>query len=186
MSSLPCVKYTIAKEFDPWIRELPLERLRADLTNKIGTGKVGRGRDIDLTVGLIGWVNNLPGCDASAYLFELLGDGRIMELSHQLQRIPSVGEKISSFILRDFVLGLEFAGRPRYQFRSVEEYLCAFPVDAHVDKAALELGLGPASKEVLADAVVRLCRRHESSPLLVDQAMFGLNYLKLPLGSVLD
>ncbi len=152
-----------------WLNDLEEDRLRSELVKRIGKGKIGKGDDIKLCVALLIWVRKLPEMNFTAYFMDAVTSGRIADLYWELRSIHGIGPKISAFIMRDFLLGLELSSELKDP--TVYQYLC--PVDIHVEHTAAAIGIPINSHASVVYGILDLCTQHGRDPLLVNQGMFA-------------
>ena len=142
------------------------EEVRASLGEKIGKGKVGRRRDIEMTIETLKFISRLPGRNIVRYSMAEIEAGRLGEHWFELQGIKSVGEKTSSLYLRDLVVIMRLEGEISEED---EEYLQ--PLDTWVMRVCEELGLIEKKPETRKDRtelrrrIVETCREIDVSPI---------------------
>lgn len=149
-----------------------LGEVRRDLEQKIGKGKVGKGRDVDMVISSLRYISRLPDPNIVAHSVQRIKAGEISRHSDELQKskneagIIQVGPKIASFYLRDVVSLFELEDRVSSEFQFTLQ-----PIDVWVRRVAFDTGIvsrGADDRQV-AQAVVDLCREEDCSPLQFNQ-----------------
>ncbi|MCK4436110.1 DUF4268 domain-containing protein, partial [Candidatus Bathyarchaeota archaeon] len=153
-----------------WLGIISDEKLRQVLTLKIGPGKIGRGSDVILTVGLLSWLRQIPDYDFKAFLLDAANASQFKDVYWNLREIPYVGPKIASFVLRDLILGLRLSQHITDPI--IYEYLC--PVDVHVRRTADSIGINDPDDSSIISGIVTQSLDSGCDPLLVDQGMFAV------------
>jgi hypothetical protein len=153
--------------------EPDLKELRKLLGQKIGKGKVGKARDVEMVLDAFRFVSSLPSQNVVAYSIERIEAGatygHFVELQKSLNPsggIVSVGPKVASFYLRDVVSLFDLEARiPE------EQQACLQPVDGWVRKVAARAGLveAGAADDDVRHAIAVACRSRGYSPLLLNQ-----------------
>jgi hypothetical protein len=151
--------------------------LRDELQRRIGRGKVGKARDIEMTISALEYVGRLPQINIVRFSLEQVNKGAIEEHFSELQRsrnpkgIVQVGPKIAALYLRDLVSLYELRDKVPQQFQ-----FCLQPVDVWVRKLAAKTGI-VAENEAdsrIAKAIVDLCADHNCSALEFNQGAWYL------------
>ncbi len=143
------------------------EPLKKDLKSVIGKGKVGRGRDVDMTIETFNFLSKIPHKNIVGYSTKMIRDGKLKDLWTGLQKaeaqngIRSVGTKIASLYLRDLVviLGLE---------NTIDDDNQVFlqPVDTWVRQVTKEIGLPETEDEMkLRKMIIERCRQADQSAI---------------------
>jgi len=150
-------------------RWAPIQRA---LDKRIGKGKIGKSRDIDMVLSSLDFVSRLPKLNIVTYSVTRIRKGEIEDLYYDLQRgespggIVQVGPKIASFFLRDLVCiyGCEDCVPGRLAF-------CLQPIDVWVRKIAIHLELAEqgADDDRIREAIVAACRKAGISALQFNQ-----------------
>jgi hypothetical protein len=146
--------------------------LRRDLRHRIGKGKVGKARDVEMTLSALEYVSRLPQNNIVSFSLAQIRAGAIEDHFRHLQRrlnpkgIVQVGPKIAALYLRDVVSFYGLQGCVPDQFQS-----CLQPIDVWVRKLAHRTGIGgkDASDERIRQAIVDLCKSHRCSALQFNQ-----------------
>jgi hypothetical protein len=160
---------------------LDLERNRGAieqrLGERIGLGKVGKGRDIVMIMDSLDFIYRLPGRNIVAYSIDQVRTGQTVAHYRELQRsenargITQVGPKIAAFYLRDLVslFDLEGAIDPA-------SAACLQPVDTWVRQVAEKIGIvgSRAGDDEVRGAIVALCSESGYSAVLFNQGVWYL------------
>lgn len=132
--------------------------LRKELEEKIGKGKVGRQRDIELVIDTLKFISELQDKNLVNYSVQMIKKGKLEELWKSLQRskskngIISVGGKVSSLYLRDLVALLKLGS-----FVPAEQQKFLQPIDTWVRKLCGRLGI-KGTDQKLRRRIVEKCR----------------------------
>jgi hypothetical protein len=158
--------------------------LREQLLEKIGRGKVGKARDVDMTVSALEYVGRLPENNIVSFSLAQIRAGAIEGHFKHLQRglnsagIVQVGPKVAAFYLRDLVslYSLDACVPQQFQF-------CLQPIDVWVRKLAHKTGIGGkvASDEPIREAIVDLCKTYGCSALQFNQGAWYAGYFAFDL-----
>ena len=155
------------------------EPIQTELQKRIGSGKVGKARDIAMVLSILNYIGRLPDLNIVKYSFEQINLDRIGQHYYELQRSESdigiiqVGPKIASFYLRDLIslYSLDHKVSPEFGF-------CLQPIDVWVEKLVYKLKLveNPSSHQVIQKAILKLCQEQGISPLLFNQGAWYVGY----------
>jgi len=146
------------------LRRQNWRELRKKLEGRIGKGKVGRGRDIELVIDTLRFISQLPDKNIVNYSVRQIEDGKLEDLWRSLQYsksktgIRSVGEKTASFYLRDLVALLNLESKIH---RGQE---CLQPIDTWVRKVCKMIGFEKEGRE-LRKSIVETCNSLGVSPI---------------------
>lgn len=104
-------------------------------------------------------VNNCEGYNILRHSIQSIKNGNVTELSKELHSIVSIGDKITSFYLRDtvFVYELDHYLRP-------EDYYYVVPIDTWARQIVAKLGI-----EADAKAIALICQQNNISPIKFNQ-----------------
>lgn len=155
------------------------EFIETELRNRVGKGKVGRGRDIDMVLTTLDFIARCPGFNIVDYSVGQINSGRTSLHYEELQRsrsekgIISVGPKIAAFYLRDVVSVYSLDEKV-----SPESSYCLQPIDVWVRKLARKTGIVDSSANDLniQEAIVTVCKKEGVSPLLFNQGAWYIGY----------
>jgi len=145
-------------------------QVREKLKDKIGRGKIGRERDIDLVIDTLEFISRIPKKNIVEYAIQRIKRGELESLWRGLQRskselgIRSVGEKTAALFLRDLVVLFNLE-----EFVDDSKMIYLQPIDTWVKKICHRLaeeGLGLAGEGLkLARSIVKLCQSTGVSPI---------------------
>ncbi|MEM4235061.1 MAG: hypothetical protein QXU75_07930 [Candidatus Methanomethylicaceae archaeon] len=155
------------------------ETIRQHLEMRIGKGKIGKGRDVEMVLSTLDFIGDLPQLNIVGYSVLRIRSGKIREHYDELQRgIVQVGPKIASFYLRDVASLYQLEN-----FVSEEFAFCLQPIDAWVRKLVKKIGLvgDKASDDEVREAIIALCREHSVSPAQFNQGSWYLGYFAFDL-----
>lgn len=166
---------TLEPKLSAWQRlpkDWDREELRKSLQAKIGKGKVGRGRDVEMVISSLEYVSKLPRSNIVAHSVQRIEAGEIGRHFDELQKakneagIIQVGPKIASFYLRDVVSLFELEDKVSADFQFTLQ-----PIDTWVRKVAFCTGMVPekASDRQIGQAIIDLCSKENCSPLQFNQ-----------------
>ncbi len=155
-----------------------LELWEGELRQRIGKGKVGKGRDVDMIISALRYVGRLPERNIVSYSLECIKGGKVVELYDGLRGqasesgITQVGEKTASFFLRDTVT--------LYQLENVipqKSLYCLQPIDTRVRQLASKLSIvnTRVSDFEVREAIIKLCIEQKASSLLFNQGAWYLS-----------
>lgn len=148
------------------------EFLKEELEKKIGKGKIGKARDIDMVISTLEYMGKLPNRNIVIHSLERINSGKIFEHYKELQSqfnsegIIQVGPKISSFYLRDVISLFQLENKIP---DDLQFYLQ--PVDVWVRKVAIKIGIAKsdATDDQIRQVIVKLCQEQRCSPLQFNQ-----------------
>ena len=176
---------------EPWFAEAEqspdnwnLEELRRSLQAKIGKGKVGRGRDVEMVISSLRYISRLSDLNIVAHSKQRIEAGEIGQHFDELQKakneagIIQVGPKIASFYLRDVVSLFALEGKVCDNFQFTLQ-----PIDVWVRRVAFDTGMAPsgANDRQVAQAIIDLCRKENCSPLQFNQGAWFAGARAFPL-----
>jgi hypothetical protein len=142
------------------------------LRDRIGRGKVGKARDVDMIVTALSYISALPGKNIVAHSVAEFRAGRLRQHYDGLQGrngdngMAQVGPKIAAFYLRD-VVSLFSLPEPTDWPSAV----CLQPIDVWVRRVLQTIGPDDAGTHALADqlAIVRMCETERVSAVRFNQ-----------------
>jgi len=146
--------------------------VREQLGERIGKGKVGKARDIEMAISALEHVGRLPKCNivassvARIRASEIERDYKELQRRHSKTGIVQVGPKVAALYLRDVVSLYELEALVPEEFQ-----FCLQPVDVWVRRLAKKTGLvaEAASDAAIRDAIVSMCRSLGCSPVQFNQ-----------------
>lgn len=155
-----------------------------ELRQRIGKGKIGKARDVDMVLSSLNFIGQLPSLNIVNYSVKRIRNGEIDKHYSELQRsrnrdgIIQVGPKVASLYLRDVVSLYQLEGKVPDEFA-----FCLQPVDVWVRKLAYKTGIvddGANDKEI-QEAIVALCKGYGCSPLQFNQGAWYTGYFAFDL-----
>lgn len=155
-----------------------LDILKKELQEKIGKGKIGKARDVEMVISALQYVRRLPNLNIVAHSIQRIDACEISKHYQELQKslnktgIVQVGPKIASFYLRDVVSLFQLENLVSYDFQ-----FCLQPVDVWVRRLA-KIGIvqNNATDEEIQKAIVKLCNELHCSPLKFNQGAWYAGY----------
>lgn len=154
------------------------------LKQRVGQGKVGKARDVDMVLSALDFIGRLPSLNIVDYSVRRIQNGEIDKHYNELQHsqnkggIIQIGPKIASLYLRDVVSLYQLEDKVSDEFA-----FCLQPIDVWVRKLAFKTGIvdnGANDKEI-QEAIVALCREYGCSPLQFNQGAWYAGYFALDL-----
>jgi len=160
------------------------ETIESTLRDQIRKKKVGKGRDVDMVLSALDFINHLPSLNIVSYSVERIQNGEIEKHYNELQRsqnpkgIIQVGPKIASFYLRDVVSLYDLEDKVSEDFA-----FCLQPIDVWVRKLAHKIGMvgSGATAEEIAQAIVSLCKEQKCSPVQFNQGAWYIGHFAFDL-----
>lgn len=160
------------------------ETLETRLRQRIGKGKVGKARDVDMVVSTLDFIGQLPMLNVVDYSVGRIRNGEIDKHYAELQRsrnkrgIIQVGPKVASLYLRDVASLYQLEGKVSDEFA-----FCLQPVDVWVRKLAYKTGIvgSRANDREIQEAIISLCKEQECSPLQFNQGAWYVGYFAFDL-----
>jgi len=154
----------------------PLEK---SLRSRIGKGRVGKDRDVDMVLTTLEFIASLPNLNIVKYSVEQVQQGKLWEHYAELQAsrskngITQVGPKIAALYLRDIVSLYNLDNNV-----STDDGYCIQPVDTWVRKLANRLKIvdEKANDLEIQKTIVDLCTREDVSPVLFNQGAWYVGY----------
>jgi len=146
--------------------------VRTRLAEKIGKGKVGKSRDVEMIISALKFLDSLDNRNIVSYSVAKITKGDLTRHYAELQRsetidgITQVGPKVAALYLRDVVSLFDLT-----DFVDNSSAFCLQPIDTWVQKVAERLGVVPknALKLTTQHAIVKMCEKHEISALRFNQ-----------------
>jgi hypothetical protein len=132
-----------------------VDEVERALRGKIGKGKVGKGRDVELVVETLSKFRNKNIVD---YSIEMINNGRAGELYDELNEITGIGQKTSSLFLRDLALLFDLKV-------SEDDAKYMQPIDAWIKRGMVSLFGVRIGEDVIADKekIAELCKTADDS-----------------------
>jgi hypothetical protein len=155
-----------------------------ELRQRIGKGKVGKARDVDMVLSSLDFIGQLSSLNIVDYSVKRIRNGEIDKHYSELQRsrnrngIIQIGPKTASFYLRDVVSLYRLEGKVPDEFA-----FCLQPVDVWVRKLAYKTGIveDGADDKKIQEAIVALCKEYGCSPLQFNQGAWYTGYFAFDL-----
>src|SRR5829696_5190063 len=119
-----------------------LDLLRRNLREKVGKGKIGKARDIEMVISTLLYVSRIPDSNFVAHSVRRIEAGEIGQHYDEIQRsqseggIVQVGPKIAAFYLRDVVSLFELEDKVSADFQFTLQ-----PIDVWVRRVAFDTGM---------------------------------------------
>jgi hypothetical protein len=153
--------------------------IKAQLKEKIGKGKVGKGRDIEMVTSALSFIGKIHEKNIVAYSVQRIKDRKIQDHYNELQGgksstgIVQVGSKIAAFYLRDVVSVFDLT-----EFIDNTSAFCLQAVDTWVQKVAEKFGIVEenADPSAVQQAIVSMCERNHISALRFNQGAWFTGY----------
>lgn len=156
------------------LKENNFREIKNALKEVIGKGKIGRGRDIEMVISILDFVSKLGEKNIVNYSISKIKDGKVKEHFFELQKIISIGPKITSFYLRDLICMYSLE-----KYLSKEELIFLQPIDTWVRKVALKVGIIDKINEddsVVREKIVKACLDLNISTIKFNQGAWFLGY----------
>lgn len=161
--------------------------IRTSLGERIGKGKVGKARDVEMIISALDFLDNLPSKNIVAYSVAKIKAGQLYQHYIDLQAakttggITQVGPKIAAFYLRDVVSVFKLI-----DLVDDKSAFCLQPVDTWVQKIVERIGIVSegTDKSEIQKAIVSMCEQEGISALLFNQGAWFTGYHSFDL--VLD
>lgn len=149
--------------------------LRAELEKEIGSGKVGKGRDVKMVISALKFMGGLPNHNIVTYSIKEIQEGRLVDHYRELQAaksangITQVGPKVAAVYLQNLVslFNLE-------NFVDAESAFALVPVDTWVHQVAkkLEIADENTSKETIQHKLAEMCMENEIPAVRFNQGAY--------------
>jgi len=144
------------------------------LKEVIGKGKIGRGRDIEMIISILKFVSDLEEKNIVNYSISKIKKGEVKEHFYELQKIISIGPKITSFYLRDLICMYSLD-----KDMSKEDLIFLQPIDTWVRKVAFKIGIIDNINEQdqsVREKIVKACLDLGVSTIKFNQGAWFLGY----------
>ncbi len=153
--------------------------IESALRERIGKGKVGKSRDVEMVLSTLDYAAKLPKQNIVKYSVEQVSGGRISQHYLELQRASSkggiiqVGPKIAAFYLRDIVCLYSLE-----EHVSAEFAFCLQPIDVWVRRLCSKIGIADdkARDDEVRRAIVAACNKYNVPPPLFNQGAWYVGY----------
>jgi len=151
-------------------------KIRKELKQVIGKGKIGRGRDVNMVISILNFVSKLKDKNIVKYSISKIKKGVLKNHFYELQpkKIISIGPKITSLYLRDLVCMYSLE-----KFISKEDLIFLQPIDTWVRKVAFKVGIIDdikSSDEEVRRKIVETCRNLDISTIKFNQGAWYIGY----------
>jgi len=140
----------------------------------IGKGIIGRGRDIEMVISILKFVSELEEKNIAKYSISKVKSRKVKEHFAELQKIISIGPKITSFYLRDLICMYSLE-----KYISKEDLIFLQPIDTWVRKVAFKVGITDDINEQdssLRKKIVKACLDLKVSTIKFNQGAWFLGY----------
>lgn len=149
-------------------------KIKNALSQVIGKGKIGRGRDINMVISILDFVANLDEKNIVNYSISKIKNGNTKGHFSELQKIFSIGPKITSFYLRDLICMYSLE-----KYMSKEDLIFLQPIDTWVRKVAFKVGIIDKNNEddsLVREKIVKACLDLDISTIKFNQGAWFLGY----------
>lgn len=151
--------------------------MQTALQSKIGRGMVGKAGDVQMVIGTLRYIRDLPQQNIVSYSVQRIKDNQIRAHYYELQKSQSaggiyqVGTKVASFYLRDLVC---VSGLLHHVTQDEEDYVQ--PIDVWVQTVAVKTGLVTSTEkgEQTRQAIIKYCNENGCSSLQFNQGAWYL------------
>ncbi len=150
------------------INPINFPKIENALSQVVGKGKIGRGRDIKMII------SKLKERNIVNYSISKIKNGNTKEHFYELQNIVSIGPKITSFYLRDLICMYSLDS-----FMSEEDLVFLQPIDTWVRKVAFKVGIIDNLDEdesIIREKIVKTCLSLKISTIKFNQGAWFLGY----------
>lgn len=162
------------------------EAIRSELQQRIGKGKVGKARDIEMVLSSLSFISNIPDYNIVAYSVQRIKRGELADHYRELQQFGNIGQagivqigpKIASFYLRDVVAIYRLG-----DLVTDDDAFYLHPVDVWVRKLLLktrDIDIG-ATNSTTRQSIVEICKEHHCSPVEFNQGAWYVGYYAFDL-----
>ncbi|MEM5799642.1 MAG: hypothetical protein QXZ43_03170 [Candidatus Aenigmatarchaeota archaeon] len=156
------------------LKENNFPDIKNALKEVIGKGKIGRCRDIDMVISILTFVSKLEERNIVNYSISKIKNGKVKDHYFELQKIISIGPKITSFYLRDLICMYSLE-----RYMSKEDLIFLQPIDTWVRKVAFKVGIIDKNNEddsIVREKIVKACLDLNVSTIKFNQGAWFLGY----------
>jgi len=162
------------KEYET-LRQEEWKPLENQLREKIGKGKIGKARDIEMILSALYRIDSYPCRNIVNYSIQKIENGLVLEHYRELQDkqsangIVQVGPKIASFYLRDIVSLFKLGNSV-----DSDSAFCLQPIDVWVRRIAKKLQIvnNEADDRTIQEAIVKKCEESNVSSFRFNQGVW--------------
>lgn len=145
--------------------------------------KAGKSRDIDMVIDTLRFIHDRPSYNIVLYSIEEIKCGRIKKLYSELDDIWQVGQKVTSFYLRDLIFCYDLK-------LESDDYFTIQPIDTWVKQVAIKIGLCSEedSNAVVAAKFLEACAKEKVDPKKVNAGAWylGSNSFDILLDNIIQ
>lgn len=144
------------------------------ISQVIGKGKIGRGRDIKMVISILQFVSKLDEKNIIKYSISKIKSGNVENHFEELDDIFSIGPKIAAFYLRDLVLMYSLDS-----FINRKDLVYLQPIDTWVRKVAHKVGIINNIDEeeiIIREKIVKACLDLNIPSIKFNQGAWFLGY----------
>ena len=153
--------------------------LKLLLDDKIGRGRIGKSRDVEMVISALKFVENIEGNNLVNYSINEISNNRLSQHYYDIQKsenengIVQVGKKIAAFYLRDIVSVFNLENNIQN-----EDFIYLQPIDTWLRKIAKKINIVPqdANDRNIINMIVEQCNNENVSPILFNQGAWYLGY----------
>jgi hypothetical protein len=137
------------------------------LDNRLQSNGVNNHKDRKMVCEVLDFVFNLPtpyDHNIVRYTIERIKSGKILDIFNELNTIYAIGDKLSSFYIRDVALVFDLENK-----LLVDDFKYCQPIDTWVKQVAVKLGIISSQEgdiETIKLAIINGCQGANTSPLL--------------------
>lgn len=138
------------------------KEVRKELLNVIGPQKVGKTRDIDMTIDCLKFIGKLPDKNIVKYSKKEVENRNLYNHYNELLKLIQIGPKIASFYLRDVVMLFNLDN-----ILNNVDYKILQPIDTWVKRIAKEFNIitGNENDNEIREKIINICLKNNVSPL---------------------
>lgn len=131
--------------------------------------KAGKSRDIEMVIDALRFIHDCPSYNIVLYSIEKIEQGKIKEVYSEIDKIWQVGQKTTSFYLRDLVFcyGLQV---------EAADYFTIQPIDTWVKQVAVKIGICEENEvnSTVLDKFLKKCSKEKVDPKKVNAGAWYL------------
>jgi hypothetical protein len=149
------------------------ETIEGELSKVIGPGKIGKKRDIEMTIFCLKFIENIPEMNIIKYSIEKVKKGNLHEHYMELLQLRQIGPKIASFYLRDIIMFYKLEKDLEKHING--DYTDLLPIDTWIKKNAIKFNI--INEEETDDNQIRknineVCIKNNISPMYFNAGLW--------------
>jgi len=145
--------------------------------------KAGKRRDIDMVIDILRFIHACQSYNIVLHSIKEIERGRIKNLYSEIDEIWQVGQKVTSFYLRDLIFCYDLELKP-------DDYFTIQPIDTWVNQVAIRIGICSEkdSDSIVVSKFLEVCAKEKIDPKKINAGAWylGANAFDILLDNIMN